>query len=820
MPPLHEARPDADRYAAGQYVIHAEDLVPIPYLPDPACGGLALHGVPGLRAMLDGKPLQALGQGLSGVVLDKGVRAVRVAADPALNVPGEPGADWRWVLLVDFDTEPADDDANWPEDRRSLRIELWPVAAEFEHPSCGEDAARAEPPRWDAERRCLQLFLAQGHIARLRYASFLHARYLSHFGLFDWLASNAAARTQAAGAAGNHWMLAPAGELTLVHATQHPVCPPQLLPTEAMRGQDETHATLISPKGDRLGNVLLHGPSTGKFELIAEWQEWVDDPSQPAPKRVAMQAALGEIRLAENHANRFALEAVAGPAVADGQPVAAGNRHEFGDTKFRWISYHLRASTRFLEYLPETLHARPDDTVTDGPVLDQSQARPLPWPGLDGDSDPGAPLLPASGDAGVAAQGLAVPSSSRPLPPSLGHILPTFKWTRSSQGTPPATQSSTRAGNSLRVYLERPWFSSGDGELLAVVVAEGPFRELGESRQQQVTQWGSDPLWEAGTPKNQARETDFPLRVFSQNIVSGGERGLRAVGHRVHWSETARQWYADIVVNPGSGYCPFVRLALARLQPHALNASLAGSTIVQTDFLQLMPRRHAELSRDGDALTVRLGGPIPSSGPTRQRRRDGSLFETPYVGVSMPQGPNLVESGNRVELVLQQRPDGGTDLDWQDVQTLATGTAKARGLMVNVAAAGAAGRSLSLDATRFVQGLGTARLDRAPGAPKAGAVLKPLAMQALLDRSMAQLDHMDLQIPPGLVDLFSETFWQETVQLPARLLQKRGVQSRLCLREFERFYGDQDGSETRRQADPWALRAVHERMVYGEFFAV
>ena len=65
--------------------------------------------------------------------------------------------------------------------------------------------------------------------------------------------------------------------------------------------------------------------------------------------------------------------------------------------------------------------------------------------------------------------GSIVRSSAAPDVPELVYVVPTFRWSRpAATGN---TRTSTRLGNGLRVYLERPWFSSGDGELLGVVLS-------------------------------------------------------------------------------------------------------------------------------------------------------------------------------------------------------------------------------------------------------------------------------------------------------------------------------------------------------------
>ena len=53
-------------------------------------------------------------------------------------------------------------------------------------------------------------------------------------------------------------------------------------------------------------------------------------------------------------------------------------------------------------------------------------------------------------------------------------------------------------------------------------------------------------------------------------------------------------WYADMRINPGAAYFPFVKLVLARFQPYSLNG-LELSPVVFADFAQLAPERSASI---------------------------------------------------------------------------------------------------------------------------------------------------------------------------------------------------------------------------------
>jgi hypothetical protein len=145
---------------------------------------------------------------------------------------------------------------------------------------------------------------------------------------------------------GTNWLITPFRELTLVHATQQPVCEPETRHLSVHR-QPGSHDAQLTCRA-----VHLHGPSTGKFEFEAAWEEWVDDPAEPAPQRRSFTGQLAEIPLAENHANEFHLaDAIDAAKVEspDGRDIkrVRGDCHAFGDTRFRLVQYRIRASTRF-----------------------------------------------------------------------------------------------------------------------------------------------------------------------------------------------------------------------------------------------------------------------------------------------------------------------------------------------------------------------------------------------------------------------------------------------------------------------------------------
>jgi hypothetical protein len=133
--------------------------------------------------------------------------------------------------------------------------------------------------------------------------------------------------------------------------------------------------------------------------------------------------------------------------------------HRFSDTKYRCVAYKSVATSRY-RHLFRPL---PEEEGPNGPRF----TRESPWVKAD------------------------ILSSAPPDSPKVLYIIPTFRWENTPQG-------HHRVGGGLRIYLDRPWFSSGDGEQLAVVLHPDHRAELSDEVKPYVSQWGLDPLWESG----------------------------------------------------------------------------------------------------------------------------------------------------------------------------------------------------------------------------------------------------------------------------------------------------------------------------------
>lgn len=776
VPPLlpDAEHPTGERLVGGQYIVHHEQLVQTPYLPDGAAAGIAI------TALTRGD-MRRIGV-IEPAILGEGAAIVL-------------GPQEELVIVVRHGK-------TWP-DTTGLRIvmaERTP-APQVNDSTCEEEpVTAADRPKWDADKRVLTLFVRKGHIARLRYASLLDHHFLSHMGLPLWSNSGAEFQKIARRALmGLHWMVTPQRELTLVHATQQPVCTPRLQAVGVQRQPGDTFADLQA-------RVQLHGPSTGKFEVEAEWDEWLDDLNQPGPVHRVMSGQLAEIPLADNHHNQFSLSSVAlaqkppaGNAGGGKGERALGNRHEFGDQRFRLVRYRLKGTTRFREYLPPSLYAQTPLVTRTGPQALETMAK------VGAFDDAGAPVL--FNVAGSQANGVIVPHSGIPDTPPVMCVLPTMSWQR-NLGAARAEQVSTRLGNSLRVYIDRPWFQTGNGELLGVVLHtndNGAFNKLTDAQVPFISQWGLDPLHDSDIPKANAKATDFPARVTSENVplLENGQL-VTVVGHRVQWDAQRKLWFADIEIAAGTSYMPFVRLSVVRYQPHSLPGHKVSRTVL-TEFTQVLPRRKAVLKRSGQRdFSITLHGPVPEHGPMRL------LNDSAHIGISLipPPGSEIESGRNRVELVLQARdPQIDSDLAWSDLQVLSSGLALPPGATVDRVPGGI-----------FVSPAGEpAKAGGSSIKVKPSVVPTNVKPITVLDR-LGELQSFEREITvtlPPVFELFDPPIWQGRATFAAT----DPAPYRLVVREFERYYTDRTIPE-RHGNRVLQRRVVEERLVYTEFFPI
>ncbi|TAM81020.1 MAG: hypothetical protein EPN47_14160 [Acidobacteria bacterium] len=593
---------------------------------------------------------------------------------------------------------------------------------------------------WDDSSRTLTVQLPKAEVAKFELSSYLGGGQMgvqnqAVLGVWSWIQeagpSNLTMIRSAAGQ-GRLWMLTPARELVMVHAVQQPLIAPafhQLLPN---RHLGETFSYIVDDRA-----MPVDGKSTLKVDVLANWQEPIDDANDPSgprtqtgnahvytrdltPEDTAISDTLEMTAAAANHETmgpqplksstqrietrpltvQQQVQSHQAPAQAEqmarpGQeftarpefklqpgiqipndvrlyrppkyPIGLENfgyswRHDFGDTRYRKVSYQAVATTRFREYFPI---ANSDELTRKSPPV-----------------------------------AVDVPNSARPARPNVLYVVPAFGWDRKENvrfdgntrpdiaGTPISGISgfgstSKRMPGGLRIYMDRPWYSSGDGELLGVVIWPGelqaPLKSPGivihqgdrpnvssmagnlqpqqrsnrsvlartaqissglpESLRPVVTQWGIDPIWEAN-PLPAERPSFEHFKNTAQvgvHLTLPELQGLQdpsatyydvgVAAYKPEYDKDRRLWYCDLEIDAGNAYFPFIRLALVRYQPNSLaNAHLSG--VVLADLAQLTPERTAAITYD----------------PNNPNDVDIVIAGLSYSSTSAGKGPSLVEA--------------------------------------------------------------------------------------------------------------------------------------------------------------------------------
>ncbi len=496
----------------------------------------------------------------------------------------------------------------------------------------------------DRSGSVLTIELPKGRVAKVRYSSRVKTADLDRLGMWAWLMEYAEEneltadeiaefKTQAIN--GQLWLLTPYRTLTLVHAIRQPLTPPAFSKPIASRKVGETFAK-ISDK------ITIDRRSTSKLDLVGRWDDPVDFLSEPGPTIVKGSDLAFDLAVDSRDEAK--------------DLITINSPHEFNDTKHRRLNYELVATTRYAEFFVERKQLsliKDQSTVISAKGIVPSSDVITP----DGSTDPltrglqysidyaAGTVRPAGDFAGGAVEVafvappitrsstevkpaaiLDVPSSARPIIPDVAYVVPTFGWQTATAGS---TITSKRSGHGLRIFLRRPWYSSGAGEQLGVVLLRQPpptdptlRKQLFDRLGRYITTWGLDPVFKTQSPPEPLAGaplvTDFPLAVRpktklvlaeSDTDLTLADQFVAVAPHDVHYDEQRRLWFADITLKEAPAYTPFIRLALARYQQKSIS-TVELSTVMLAQFAQLNPNRTLTVTGAATAtqLTVTVSG--------------------------------------------------------------------------------------------------------------------------------------------------------------------------------------------------------------------
>jgi hypothetical protein len=495
---------------------------------------------------------------------------------------------WGVVLLglpgmPDGEAYRVDVHGSSPHEGRSFRLRL---------------AGGSAPLSWDSDARVLTVSLPQATSATVRISSAISG-HEEDMGVLQWcleaLDPDSADRVLVAARDDRCWLLTPWLDLALVHAVQRPLAAPHLDRFEVSRQPADVTA-------DVDGAVTVHVPSTERVDLLASWSEPVDDVDEDAPRRLDGEASVFSLPLAD-------AEAYAGWGAADAPfviedwrdeehavlafntraawslEVDAPASHPFGDTRHRKVAYRLRATTPHREYFP--------------PAWAEDAER-----------------LARAGEPVV----VDVPSSAPPATPQVATVVPTLGWAHDGAGV------RRRRGGGLRVWLERPWYASGDGELLGVVIGSALVSPRAP-RYPYVTLLARDPVRD-GAPLDFATPATFRRTTATARArLLELDEDVDLACYAPTFDPGSRRWFCDVDLDTGDAYFPFVRLALVRYQAHALPGCHV-SPVVLADVVQTLPDRTLAVTADASgSVRLALSGPTYTAirGPDGVRRDPAAL---------------------------------------------------------------------------------------------------------------------------------------------------------------------------------------------------
>lgn len=458
--------------------------------------------------------------------------------------------------------------------------------------------------------------------------------------------------------AGYHRAITPPQEVRLVHAVRKPLAAPNFElfgdPNAIQRWQIERREG--ETVGRANGQIGYSPKSTGRLDVRATWINTVDEgPGGPDPR-------VGSPRAVNVFAQELDRTQVKPGLDVDHAYVRAIDEvHEFGDTRHHLATYFPKATSAFLPYFRETSHVTFGRRTTTNVGASPLSPAPITVTGDSGQAyREGADytinratgvlrrLDRLSGDPAIdepvtvsfirgviewEAAGLSrhILATRRPDPPLVHSLVPTFTWSTSfsaADGERPAVRTSTRGAGGLRVWLDRPWWSSGDNEQLGIIVS--PVAAPNVDSREFVSMSGTDAISDSRNTKRVLSASDFSGNNPSIRVaLAENGRQMEVVPYDVQFDEDRDQWFADITVNPNvaasPGYFPFVRLALVRFQPFAAVTDrfavspsddtvlgdkqlLSVSSVVLTDFIQVAPMRDVFVSRSGRTVSVRVMG--------------------------------------------------------------------------------------------------------------------------------------------------------------------------------------------------------------------
>jgi hypothetical protein len=379
--------------------------------------------------------------------------------------------------------------------------------------------------------------------------------------------------------------------------------------------------------------------------------------------------------------------------------------HSFDSTICRAANYRIEAVSRFRKFFDPTINEPAAFSVFG--VLRQNFADTKD---VNNDNDPDTYRKFI-----IDHEWFYIQSSQRPNKPLIEKIVPQMQWQTLKTET---DFTVTRKCHTVRIYFDGDWYSSGADEKVAVFFLKGNDTYsssnvidlsggLPKSLQGVLSQFGLDPAsgdfnsiatidtaFFRNTIKHEFLH-DIPLNELSFARSVGDEdlpsditicaalydiqfmsvdrlnKDLkdRQYGNVIFEKATEGKYFVDIAINDAildTHYFPFLRLAIARYQPHAKPTTSHDtlqyhfSEVVLTDFVQLLPYRKIRVLNNStiefNAPQSRLV-PVPAVTELGEKEEYRSNNILSLIGVPAgitTRGDSIVDITNKNALATQE----------------------------------------------------------------------------------------------------------------------------------------------------------------------
>lgn len=350
------------------------------------------------------------------------------------------------------------------------------------------------------------------------------------------------------------------------------------------------------------------GRSTGLCVVTMEWEEFIDNPAESAPKIVKHSEALVQIP------NVPMKDLGTISELGKDKPIPVYYQHplgipvpttyKFADGKYRKVRFGVTAISRFQNFF-EARPQNPETESADSKYARRAQNHP-----------------PVAVDK---------KNTRLPDPVNLSHILPLLPVKPAPRTTTLVSQGGTgklrvksagfrRYGGAFRVHLRRGWYSSGAGEQLGIVLIGDELVSCNKTKWEEdpllsklFTRWGPDPVWSADVLPDDftAAPSSGDFRPPSDVVGFETPSTVALQPHELanlNYSTSSTilsykpvfndrdGWYCDVIVRKVPAYNTFLRLALVRYQPQSIDDRKL-SLVTLSPFVQVHPDRAIRVIR-------------------------------------------------------------------------------------------------------------------------------------------------------------------------------------------------------------------------------